>query len=114
MLSLIARDLSRNAAERLVPLVQRAVLSSPAPQARAVAATVRSKRDRTIVVQAGVTNPALSGWKRSASGKVWRGSVAWGVAVGGLIRATISITAQIFLESGRVQLTPISANSRGL
>lgn len=36
-----------------------------------------------IVVQVGATNPPLSGWKRSGRGKQWRGSVAWGVAVGG-------------------------------
>lgn len=79
----IARELSQAAAARLQPLFARAIRSSPAPQAAAVAATVRAKRDRMIVVTAGTVNPGLSGWRRSPRGKSWRGSVAWGVALGG-------------------------------
>lgn len=67
---------------RLVPSVRSAVASSPAPQAGAVAATTKAKRDRMVVVQVGGTNPKLSGWRRSAGNKRWRGSVAWGVEKG--------------------------------
>lgn len=78
----VMRDLSYSAARRLEPVVAAGIRRSPAPQAGAVAATVRAKRDRMIVVRAGATNPRLSGFKRSGMNSVWRGSVAWGVAVG--------------------------------
>ena len=78
----IMRDMSHSAAQRLVPTVEAAIRRSPAPQAAAVAGTVRAKRDRMIVVQAGATNPKLSGFKRNSKNKFWRGSIAWGVAVG--------------------------------
>lgn len=79
----IARDLSTSAAERIRPMVARAVRTSPAPQAAALAETARSKRDRMIVVTVGATNPRLSGWRRSSANKKWRGSLAYGVALGG-------------------------------
>ena len=69
-------------AERLVPTVAAAVRSSPAPQAAKVAATTKAKRDRMVVVQVGAKNPRLSGWKRNAQNRRWRGSVAWGVEMG--------------------------------
>lgn len=87
----IMRDMSHTAAQQLVPLVQSAVNRSPAPQARALAGTVRAKRDRMIVVKIGATNPKLSGFRRASGNKVWRGSLAWGVAVGpGPRRAAVS------------------------
>lgn len=81
----VMRGLSYQAAVRLVPLVERAVNSSPAPQARGVAATVRAKRDRMIVVRVGATKPALSGFRGRGGGKAkstWNATVAYGVALG--------------------------------
>lgn len=80
--NMVTRDLSSSAASSLVPIVQRGVRMSPAPQAAAVAATVRPKRDRMIVVVVGATNPRLSGWRRRAANKRYRGSIAWGVERG--------------------------------
>lgn len=79
------RGLSYQAASRLVPLVERAVRSSPAPQAGGVASTVRAKRDRMIVVRVGATKPALSGFRGRGGGKAkssWSATVAYGVALG--------------------------------
>lgn len=81
----VMRGLSYNAAVRLVPLVERAVNSSPAPQARGVASTVRAKRDRMIVVRVGAVKPALSGFRGRGGGRAkssWSTTVAYGVALG--------------------------------
>jgi hypothetical protein len=101
----IMRDMSHSAAQRLVPVVQAGIRSSPAPQAAAVAGTVRSKRDRMIVVRAGATNPKLSGWKRNSRNKLWRGSVAWGVAVGPWARP-------VSVDGGSVKAHRVSGHSR--
>ncbi len=77
----VMRGLSYQAATRLEPLVKRAVMSSPAPQARGVAASVRAKRDRMIVVTVGKVRPSLSGFKGRGSGK-YGPTVAYGVALG--------------------------------
>jgi hypothetical protein len=77
--TLIAKD--------LVPDVSAAVARSNAPQARAVAKTVRAHSDRVPVVVVGKTTP-FSGrnWKRSgqdaATSKKRRGAVAHGVVYG--------------------------------
>jgi len=84
----IVRGLSYTAAQRLVPLVQRGVASSPAPQAAALSRTVRAKRDRMIVIRVGATNPRLSGFRRgqgrgtTRSGGGYKGALAWGVEKG--------------------------------
>jgi hypothetical protein len=74
-------------AKDLVPEVQKVVAQSNAPQAAAVARTVRAHSDRVPVVVVGKTNP-FSGrnWKRSgqsaAASKQRRGSLAHGVIYG--------------------------------
>jgi hypothetical protein len=77
--TLIARD--------LVPEVQKAVSASNAPQARAVAGTVRAHSDRVPVVVVGKTNPwGGKKWRRrdqsAAEAKARRGSIAHGVVYG--------------------------------
>lgn len=77
------KDAARNLAEQLarttvVPLVR----SGPAAQSTAMAATVRPKTDRMPIVRIGATNPRLSGWRRSANSRRWRGSLAWGIERG--------------------------------
>ena len=101
----VMRDLSGQAAERLKPIVEAGIRRSPAPQAEALAATVRTKRDRMIVLRVGATNPKLSGMRRSAGNKQWRGSLAWGVAVGpGPRRAPF--------DSAKVKAHRVAAHSR--
>lgn len=78
----IVRGMAYQAALRLQPIVERGVRSSPAPQAAAMSATVRAKRDRMIVIRVGAVNPRLSGWRRRAGNSQWRGSLAWGVEKG--------------------------------
>ena len=77
--TLIAKD--------LVPEVQRLVAASGAPQAAAVARTVRAHSDRVPVVVVGKTNPfGGKKWKRKsttpATSKLRRGSIAHGVVYG--------------------------------
>jgi hypothetical protein len=74
-------------AKDLVPEVQRAVAASNAPQAAAVARTVRAHSDRVPVVVVGKTNPYSGArWKRkgqtAAAAKKRRGSLAHGVVYG--------------------------------
>lgn len=71
----LAEQLARTT---IVPLV----LAGPAPQSRKMAATVRTKVDRRPVVVIGATNPKLSGWRRSAKNRRYRGSLAWGIERG--------------------------------
>ena len=73
----------------LVPLVSQAVASSGAPQAAAMAATVRAHSDRVPVVVVGKVNPRFSsGFRRpggsAAQSKARRGSMARGVVSGPL------------------------------
>lgn len=74
-------------AKDMVPAVVDAVRESNAPQAAAVARTVRAHSDRVPVVVVGKTNP-WSGrkWKRKSTStrtsKLRRGSIAHGVVYG--------------------------------
>ena len=58
------RGEARAIAGTLVPVISDAVARSGAPQARAVAATVRPHSDRVPVVVVGKTNPPLPGFTR--------------------------------------------------
>lgn len=75
---LIARD--------LVPHVATAVRASGAPQAAAVAGTVRAHSDRVPVVVVGKTNPKLRNFRRKGQSaqesKQRRGAIAHGVVYG--------------------------------
>ena len=81
------------AAEVLLPLVRQAVAASGAPQAGAMADTVRVHSDRVPVVVVGKVNPRFtSGFRRGKGGgdgsarasKMRRGSLARGVVMGPL------------------------------
>ena len=80
------RRFSRLIAVDLMPGVQAAVRQSPAPQAAAMAATVRVHSDRVPVIVVGKTNPRFSKrWNTGpADRKKRRGSMARGVVAGGL------------------------------
>lgn len=56
------------------------VAAGPAPQSKAMSATVRPKSDRVITIRVGATNPRLSGFRRGNPRH--RGSLAWGVEKG--------------------------------
>ena len=71
----LAEQLARTT---IVPLVA----AGPAPQSRKMAATVRAKVDRKPVVAIGAVNPKLSGWRRSAGNRRYKGSLAWGIERG--------------------------------
>lgn len=77
------------ATDTLLPLVTRAVAASPAPQAHAMAATVRVHSDRVPVVVVGKVNPRFaSGFRHrgesAGSARLRRGSLAAGVVYGPL------------------------------
>lgn len=79
----------RIAADVLLPEVTRAVAAGAAPQAQAMAATVRVVSDRVPVVAVGRVNPRFSHpWTRkgenAAQRRIRRGSMARGVVVGPL------------------------------
>lgn len=80
-------------AKEMAPQIAVAVAQSPAPQAAAVAATVRAHSDRIPVVAVGKTNPKLKGFTRRgtrrdgkprADPKARRGQLAHGVVYGPL------------------------------
>ena len=75
---------SRLIANDMVPLVAAAVRRSPAPQAQAMAGTVRAHSDRVPVVVVGKTNPRFSTrfTRSGSSSKARRGSLARGVVSG--------------------------------
>lgn len=81
------RQEARDIAESVRPHVALLVAMSPAPQAQALAKTVRTKPDRVPVIIVGKTNPKFgSGFRRkgesAASTKQRRGSLAHGVIYG--------------------------------
>lgn len=81
------RRFSRLIADDLTPLVAEQVAKSPAPQAAAMAATVRPHSDRVPVVVVGKTNPRFRsgfGHKSESAGqrRARRGSLARGVVAG--------------------------------
>lgn len=81
------REHAGQIAERLMPAAQAATRQSRAPQAHAMAATYRVKRDRVPVLSLGKVNPRFgSGFRRrgaSASSTARRrGSLAHGVTYG--------------------------------
>lgn len=83
------RQFSRMIATDLAPLVADAVRASGAPQAAAVATTVRPHSDRVPVVVVGKTNPRFgTGFRHKGedSGRIKkrRGALARGVVAGGL------------------------------
>lgn len=94
MLRDVNRELRAHAkqiAATLVPVVAASVARSGAPQASAVAATVRVHSDRVPVVVIGKTNPRLSGFNRRgprrdgaarANPRQRRGAIAHGVVYG--------------------------------
>jgi hypothetical protein len=87
----LRRDATRDLRERAWPIAQdlavevrEVIRSSSAPQARAVAETVRPKRDRVPLVRVGATIPKLSGFRRgSKHNRAAKVSVAYGVEFGG-------------------------------
>lgn len=85
------RGAAREIAAALVPVIADAVRASPAPQAAALAGTVRVHSDRLPIVVVGKTNPKLSGFTRRGSRadgrarvsvKLRRGALAHGVVYG--------------------------------
>ncbi len=78
---------SKRIAQDMVPHVADAVRASAAPQADAMAGTVRAHSDRVPVVVVGKVNPKFkSGFRRkgqsAAASKLRRGALAHGVAYG--------------------------------
>ena len=80
------RAVSRLIASDLIPEVQAAVRRSGAPQAAAMANTVRVHSDRVPVVAVGKVNPKFSTrfTRRGSNSKLRRGSIAHGVVYGPL------------------------------
>jgi hypothetical protein len=79
------REFAPAIAEQVVPHVRLAVLLSPAPQARAMADTIRVKRDRVPVVVIGKVNPKFRSGRFTRPGsdsKKRRGSIAHGIIYG--------------------------------
>jgi hypothetical protein len=78
------RSVARLIAKDLVPGVSQAVAASGAPQARAMAATVRPHSDRVPVVVVGKVNPRFSSpfTRPGSDAKRRRGSLAHGVVYG--------------------------------
>lgn len=70
----IARDI-------LIPAIKANAASNPTPQAKAVAATTKTRSDRIVFVNAGRTNPKLSGYKRGTPQRQ-RTSLAFGSDLG--------------------------------
>lgn len=99
------------AGDLLVPMVRAAVAASPAPQAQAMAATVRPHSDRVPVVVVGKVNPRFaSGFRRSGRGggdtsaagsKRRRGSLARGVVAGPLGGRRDTPAAENYYRIGR-------------
>lgn len=80
------RQYSKLIATDIKPLVEQGVRESSAPQADALAKTVRVVSDRVPVVSVGRTNPPLKGWRgkgTAAGNKRRRGAMAHGVVYGG-------------------------------
>lgn len=78
------RAVAKLIAQDLVPHVSAAVARSGAPQAHAMAATVRAHSDRVPVVAVGKVNPKFSTRFRGGNTRLRRGSLAHGVVYGPL------------------------------
>lgn len=84
------REMATGIARELEPQVSDALRRSPAPQAKAMANTVRAKRDRIPVIVVGRVNPKFTTHKfghkgeSAAQRKLRRGSLAHGVVYGPL------------------------------
>lgn len=80
------RAFSKLIANDIKPLVEDAVRESNAPQAAAMAKTVRVHSDRVPVVAVGKVNPPLKDWRgkspNAAKNKRRRGAMAHGVLAG--------------------------------
>ena len=80
------RAFSKLIATDMKPFVEDAVRRSNAPQAAAMAKTVRIHSDRVPVVAVGKTNPPLKGWKGkhpdAGKNRRRRGAMAHGVLAG--------------------------------
>lgn len=104
------RSESKTIATTLVPVVSAAVAQSSAPQAAAMAGTVRVHSDRVPVVAVGKTNPRLPGFTRRGprrdggprqSPKMRRGSLAHGVVYGPLGGRRDTGTHENYYRTGR-------------
>lgn len=76
---------ARLIAQDIVPAVQAGVRASAAPQAAAMAATVRVHSDRVPVVAVGKTNPRFQSsrfQRKGSNSRMRRGSLARGVVAG--------------------------------
>lgn len=98
------------ATDTLLPLVRQAVAASAAPQAAAMAATVRVHSDRVPVVVVGKVNPRFqSGFRRGRGGgdgsagasKRRRGSLARGIVMGPLGGRRDTPTPENYYRIGR-------------
>jgi hypothetical protein len=76
------RQYARQIANDMIPAVQAGVRASRAPQAAAMAATVRPHSDRVPVVVVGKVNPKFSTKFRGGDTKRRRGAIALGVVSG--------------------------------
>ena len=97
---------SRTIATDLAPLISSAVARSNAPQAAAMAATVRVHSDRVPVVVVGKTNPRFAsgfGHKGESAGsrKLRRGSLAHGVVYGPLGGRSSTAAAENYYRIAR-------------
>lgn len=100
------RQFSRLIAQDIAPLVADAVRASGAPQAAAMAATVRPHSDRVPVVVVGKVNPRFgSGFghkgESAAQRRMRRGSLARGVVAGGLGGRRDTATAENYYRIPR-------------
>lgn len=110
------RGESKRIAQEMVPLVSAAVARSAAPQARAMAATVRVHPDRVPVVAVGKVNPRFkSGFtRRGSDSKRRRGSLAAGVVIGPLGGRRDTKTHENYYRIGRNNSWgPLGAAVRG-
>lgn len=106
------RQHARTIATDLRPLVESAVRSSAAPQAEAMAATVRVHSDRVPVLVVGKVNPRFaSGFRRrgqsAADARARRGSLARGVLHGPLGGHRGTPAAENYYRIGRDPVGPL-------
>jgi hypothetical protein len=95
------RQVARKIAADLVPPIAHAVAQSGAPQAHAMAATVRVHSDRVPVVAVGKVNPRFSARFKGGNTKLRRGSLAHGVVYGPLGGRRSTAAAENYYRIGR-------------